>query len=802
MALWVKKNKTTWVEAKAVFIKKDKNTWAAVKNMFIKSSPSLWKIFFTSSTVPQIETKVTVSKTTNPSDGLITLTGTNYHWSDVTPGTLSLKYWFERSDGTIIGTKNTATNPPSGSSVQYTQVVYSSSMLKNADTDLQFVVECTNTTTSQPNNSVSDPVTFNGARDISNLSAGTATYTSIPLTFTPGAYSSSFLVSYSYSGGNVQYLSSAGTGSTTKTITVSNLLASRQYSFTVTPYSGGIVGGTVTGYQGNESSPVIKSTLTAISPTQTSSPTIPSGTGEYNTSVAKGSSGVYTNGTYISITTRLVGVTSSNPVPTNGSTSEEGVSVLSPFTVTQGAATSPKTIFYTRDDVLGVDGSTIYYYYSPGLSSYIASIEDNFNRANGQITYTSNGLNYNSTYSSFSSSWYTTSNKAWSSQAVSSNTTTNPKMVIESGGKVNITGSIQYPETTSAGYGLAFWSTSAGSWWSVSPNCLTATSTVCGTTYTTGLTSCPATGSNVGDYCGTCVSYTETISTCTGITNYPGVTTCPAGSCSCTDLAATSPTCSVSVTGALTCPASGTGAGDRCTACSSVCNGADVESTTGALDSFCGGICQCTGPFTRTTYGCGTIQYGSTCPPTSTTTYNATTVGVRCSDCTRIDLATLSWKVVTATTSTYYNCKKSTCSYTKYSNGTAAGKTYGTAGTQDVTRYKSYKNVSQTNYNTYLQIYSSNGSTVTSKASQLIDSNATGYIDLYLIGVTTNNGLITAKAYSGITTQVGTDLTYTRQISDPAMSLSNGTSAHGMIKMYTAANEASYVDNLLIYLDS
>lgn len=797
------KTSTGWRNLSSIKLKDSNGIWKNIAQAYLKIA-GVWRIFFTSVTLPKIQTRASIYKTTSAIDGLITLTGTNYFWSDQSSGTLSLQYWFERSDGTLIGTKKTAVNPSSGSSTSYTQVVPSGSMLKNTDTEFQFVVQCTNTATTQVNTSVSLTTTFSGARNISNLATGTASYTSIPLTFTPGAYSLSYLVSYTYSGGS-NFYSSAGTGSPSILITVPNLIANTSYTFTVTPYTGNIVNNFVTGYPGNASSSVTASTLVGISPTQTSAPAIPVGTGEYNTSITRGASGTYSSGTYTSVSRTLVAITASNPSPTNGSTSPEGIEIaLTPHFVTQGSITSPYSNYYTRDNVLGIDGTTMYYYYSSPLRAYLATISDNFNRADGAIFSTNTGLNYSSVYSSSFSSWSVTSNLARSTSLVTSNSPVNPKLVIESGGKINITGSIQYPQTTSAGYGIAFWSTSAGSWWSVAPNSLTATGIACGTTYTTGLTSCPATGPNAGDYCGSCVSYIETIATCTGIADYPGTTTCPAGSCSCTNLAATSPTCSVSVTKALSCPATGTTAGSRCTDCSSVCDGAAIEQTTSQLDSFCGGTCTCTGPYSRTTYGCGTTVYGAngSCPTELVTTFNEANVGKRCTPCTRVDLATIQWKVVNRISSVYYNCQRSTCSYTAYSSGTAAGKTYGTAGSTDVTRYKSYKNVSQTTYNTYLQIYSSNGSSVTSKASQLIDAGATAYVDLYLVGVTTNNGVITAKAYSSALSQVGSDLTYTRQASDPVMSLTNGTSAHGMIKMYTLANDASFIDNLSIFLDS
>jgi hypothetical protein len=91
--------------------------WKNVVSAYLRSG-GLWKFFFGTDTVngPSIAQTVTISKSTNLSTGIITLTGRNYRWSNAS----SLTYKFKRSrnGGTSWSTiaSGTATNPAVGSS--------------------------------------------------------------------------------------------------------------------------------------------------------------------------------------------------------------------------------------------------------------------------------------------------------------------------------------------------------------------------------------------------------------------------------------------------------------------------------------------------------------------------------------------------------------------------------------------------------------------------------------------------------------------------------------------------------------
>ena len=94
------KNPNGWAQAKKIFVKTP-NGWVQAAKGYIKSQ-SGWRRFFpTSGTYPAIQQDVTLSADISTSTGLLTLTGTNYHWSDAD----SYSYSFEKStnNGVKIG---------------------------------------------------------------------------------------------------------------------------------------------------------------------------------------------------------------------------------------------------------------------------------------------------------------------------------------------------------------------------------------------------------------------------------------------------------------------------------------------------------------------------------------------------------------------------------------------------------------------------------------------------------------------------------------------------------------------------
>ncbi len=113
-------------------------------------------------------------------------------------------------------------------------------------------------------------------------------------------------------------------------------------------------------------------------PVQITRPTLV-GTGRVGTTVTR-SSGTYSN--YNSLITKIF-YTTQVAEQSSGSTDDPSggnVTSTNPYTITQSDAEPPPYYFYARDEVLGVDGVTYYYYSTPPIEANIGQIEDNFNR--------------------------------------------------------------------------------------------------------------------------------------------------------------------------------------------------------------------------------------------------------------------------------------------------------------------------------------------------------------------------------------------------------------------------------------
>jgi len=878
---------STWKDVSQIKLKAG-GVWKNVAAGYVKVA-GIWKIFFGTDTInaPSIAQTVTLSQSTNSSTGLITLTGTNYRWSN----TSTLTYVFQRSSNGgsswVTISSGTATNPAIGSSNQYTYELADnkSDVIPNLDNLYRFSVTATSAGGSTAT-STSNTESVSAARDISSLSVVTAdtTFDSVKLQFTAGAYSSSYLVRYTYSGIQEGYFRSAGSGSPT-TITVTGLSPSTSYSFYVTPYTGGIVSGSNKGYGGNESSPVSATTSAVPTPVKISSPTL-SGTGAAQTSITA-TPGSYQSGTFGLVTTKIVFFQSPYTVPTDGETSPSGTiqDTATPaptYTVTQPDATTPNKKYYARDAVTNVAGTVTYYYYSNLVTAFIPAITDTFNRSvSPGLGTTSSGYLYSSVVEQERSTWSTNGSVASSSGTVlryvspvdpGSFSNSYPLQAIELTGKTNLTASVEIP-SGGGGPGIAFWVSGAGSFWAIAPaysqinSTSSVTSTNCNgpaiTTNSTGTNpncyDCPVTTSTSGGPSSDCNAtefYTNSTGTSPNCYNCP-VTTIPA---------TTSSDCNFPVpkqtdaqgTGCFGCPittnpggtsytcGSGTTynygsaivAQAACKGCSysdtsyvdKTCNGGPFEYSNNTLSAAgtCNGKCFCGPAQTRTTYGCtGTTQNYSTlaacnASPT-TTTYDATTVGVRCGACVQPIAGVNLFRApaVAATSSTYYNCNTLVCTnvaqfsctyttvetpttYTCTGQDTSTPVRYTCKGrdtsTPVVTSYSCTgqqvtNNVTTSTYNTNLRIMSTVGSFVPVIKNQNIISNTTAFSKVYKIAVTTNGNNITGTAYSNL---AGTDvlgtITYTWVSGNTPKASANGSSYAGIIKTPSAIESAS-IDN-------
>jgi len=451
--------------------------------------------------------------------------------------------------------------------------------------------------------------------------------------------------------------------------------------------------------------------FTISGPSQSTRPANTGGSSAAQSQVTIGSAGTYTN--RISVTTQLIKITDGT-VPSEASTTAEGTVVSSPYTVTQADATTPQQIFYTRDKVLSLDGSTYYYYYSAtGATAFIPNFTDTFDRTNNsqEIGTSSAGFVYSSyknPATNSADSWGISSNAASNSYipGFSDAANTYPMRTIEVH-KNNISLSAAIP-SGGGGPGLAFWVTARGSYWAASTYYYqsTTTSYACNG---------PPISTNAGGSGCSCSVESYTCNSNYGFT-------CNIGDCY--GIAITQP--------------------NACTGSSYFCGGEIYEA--GVLDP---------GP----TYACG-----------------PTTVGELCSK--GFNLNTYQYEVQYCQSGTNYvdgyNCYRSqtTC----YQCNTVTSST-------------------TTTYYSLLKIWSASGSSIVSAAEKQLASSNSAYSKIYSLSVATNGDNITAKGYSdtSLTNQMNTDLTHAATGSTKA--LANGETSVGIIKLNTANNLGSTLDN-------
>jgi len=402
----------------------------------------------------------------------------------------------------------------------------------------------------------------------------------------------------------------------------------------------------------------------ALIPTQTSAPTVPGGTGVAFTSVTIGTSGSYTN--FSSKTHSLVKVLETYVVSSPSTQDINDISLSSTYTVTQNDATTPQYNFYTRDNVVGLNGTT-YYFYSTPLAAYVGEINDNFNRTtSGGLGTSSSGYIYNS-YANSTASWSTNGSYAINSSAVSSGTaaSNHPLQTIEVGNP-NKNYSVDLPDGK-GGKGVSFWTTSANSWYAVASyydyDSTTTTQTTCtGTSSCTGLNCCSSVtvGTELNQRCSACSSATITYPcgqngatyTCSGFdccTNNLG--SLGGDYCNCTNTNSASTTQQLTCSGSSSsssCPNTGSTVGARCGTCSSValCTGTQTSSSCPSTGPNVGDACGVCTTNTSTTQQltCSGSSSGSSCPGTSSL------VGGRCGTCTNVVTYPCSGGTVTTST--------------------------------------------------------------------------------------------------------------------------------------------------------
>lgn len=753
MPIYRLNNFGVWKKLSALYRLSNTGNWRPLSALYRLSNTGIWRKIFSSEVGPEISQQVEISQSTNSTTGLVTLTGTNYSWTNANSLTYFFE-WYNVNTWQIIDT-GSITNPTSGSSNTKTYVVQTYDTNMNTDNLYRFRVRATNI--SLTSNSTSGTTTISTPRNVTNVTASqVGTNLQATVSFTVGLFTNSVIIRrFKFSGGTLQSTTDYNrTTASPATIPLDEY--NKQYRFAVIPYTGNLVSANVTGYPGNQSDLTAQFTSNfPPAPVQTSSPTL-SSTGN----VVIGTTLTATRGTYqtntiaegnpdIAIQTRVYGYVFPGPTVTNGTTTPPPTPA-----VTSGGTQSLLTTqlmvnytFYAVDIVTSADASSTYYYYSDLTArSFLPSFSDNFNRP---ATTGSQGLGQTSTGSWF---WSTngglygpqtpttnTNNFSWQLEteeisgrqtavtprnpSTSDNASNYPLKSINVGDS-NVSLRVSVADG-GGGPGLAFWVTASGSWWAAAPHYTFSSTNV--TTYDCGggpfthnSTSCPALSTpgdgTVGQPCSCTAGSTTTGTACNDGPYSHTSTTCPQtfpGSttvgqvCSCTS-GSTTTDCN----GTRNHYTSSALASAECGSCAITQTANYYQScptpttsspkySNNTLGTGCGEKCSCLGPFTETNPGT------STCPPNGifetdnpgpeTTCVTAADAGKVCG---RTQVAG-GWSVrrcvvgTPSSSSTYYNCTVRACSdsWSCTYRSVTTNASYYLVGTTTITTNATYNTV-------------------------------------------------------------------------------------------------------------
>ena len=232
--------------------------WKNVTQGKVKVS-GVWKTFFLSGATSEPDSIVTISQATNGTTKLVTLTGTNKHWSP-TPSSLTYDFlWYDGSSWVSID-NGTIANPSSGTTNTKTYTVLNSTnqIIPNASNQYKFVV--TSTYSGNTNASTSSATTVETPRDITNLSAvkdSSSPQTQINLSWSASLYANNYKIYRKRGSESYSYVTT--TSSTTYSDT--GLTSGSTYTYKILPITGNADYVGYTGNYSNESSATLDQAL-------------------------------------------------------------------------------------------------------------------------------------------------------------------------------------------------------------------------------------------------------------------------------------------------------------------------------------------------------------------------------------------------------------------------------------------------------------------------------------------------------------------------------------------------------------
>lgn len=242
----------TWKSISDIFLNVS-GTWKRITRAFINVAGTWRELLIGGTLAPQ--NQVTISKSTNSTTFLVTLTGTNYYWSPGPP-VLTYKFqWSTNSGGTWTDiSSGSIVNPTFGSSNTQTYALSATApnmyVTPNVLNLYRFKVDATYGSLSAT--SESSTVSVQGPTDIT-LTTTTLGGSSVGLSWSASNGAGSYLVYYSTDNSTYSLFSAVPAGTTSTTVTGLSGTGTLYY-FRVLPVTG--TSNTYKGYSGNFSNTV------------------------------------------------------------------------------------------------------------------------------------------------------------------------------------------------------------------------------------------------------------------------------------------------------------------------------------------------------------------------------------------------------------------------------------------------------------------------------------------------------------------------------------------------------------------